>query len=99
MKVVVHKEAKAELAKSRRWHEKRRAGLGFELQEDVLDSLLRIERDPSIGIFFPNSQYRFCRTNQFPFVIYYLEQNDTVYVMAIAHERRRPGYWMRRKPE
>jgi toxin ParE1/3/4 len=99
MKLVVHQDARAELGKSRRWYEKRQDGLGFQLLDDVRAALSKIEHDPKIGNRYLNTPYRFYRTKQFPYVIYYLELADHVCVMAIAHERRRPGYWRRRKPE
>ena len=33
---------------------------------------------------------------RFPFAIGYVVEDDTVTVLAIAHLRRRPGYWLRR---
>lgn len=32
----------------------------------------------------------------FPFSLIYLFENDAVHVIAVAHERRRPGYWRKR---
>jgi toxin ParE1/3/4 len=65
----------------------------------VQAALSRIDRDPKIGMRYFNTPYRFHRTRTFPYVIYYMELEDHVRVMAIAHEKRWPGYWMRRKPE
>jgi plasmid stabilization system protein ParE len=33
----------------------------------------------------------------FPFIIAYRELDETIQILAIAHGRRRPGYWARRK--
>jgi len=99
MRLVVHQDARAELKKSRWWYEKRREGLGFELLDDVRAALATIEGDPTLGIRHLKTPYRFYRTKQFPYVIYYLVLADHICVMAIAHERRRPNYWKRRKPE
>lgn len=99
MKSVIHQEAKAELRKSREWYERQQEGLGLELLDDVRAALSTIERDPAIGVRYLNTPFMFYRTNRFPYVIYYLELEDHLCVMAIAHERRRPGYWKTRKPE
>lgn len=99
MKLVVVREAKRELGKSRRWYDARQPGLGQGLLDDVLNALSRIEINPHIGPRYLNTRFRFHRTNRFPFIIYYFELIDHVCVMAIAHERRRPEYWKRRKPE
>ncbi len=31
--------------------------------------------------------------HRFPYALLYFEQPEVVRVLAIAHERRRPGYW------
>ena len=99
MRLVVHQHAKSELAKSRRWYERRQEGLGLQMLDDVRSALYWIEAHPQLGIRYLNTPFRFCRTKQFPFVVYYLELSDHICIMAIAHERRRPGYWKKREPE
>jgi hypothetical protein len=34
---------------------------------------------------------------RFPYSIVYKEAADKIMIVAIAHQRRRPGYWRRRK--
>lgn len=36
---------------------------------------------------------------RFPYTVVYLVVGDAICVVAIAHERRRPGYWQRDRPE
>lgn len=97
--LIVLREAKAELGKSRKWYDKQQTGLGLELVDEVLAALSRIERDPETGPRYLNSQFRFYRVRRFPFVIYYLSTPDIICVMAITHERRRPNYWRNRTPK
>jgi hypothetical protein len=41
--------------------------------------------------------YRWVRTRRFPYILYYrLVDADEVLIVAVAHARRRPGYWLRR---
>ena len=35
----------------------------------------------------------------FPYTIYYVALDDSLWIAAMAHQRRRPGYWSRRHPE
>jgi toxin ParE1/3/4 len=77
----------------------RQEALGLELLEEVQAALSRIERNPGIGLRYLNIQFRFYRVKRFLYVIYYLELEDHICVMAIAHERRRPDYWTTREPE
>jgi toxin ParE1/3/4 len=97
--VVLQSQAKAELRKARLWYNNRQAGLGQELLDEVLAALDKIEHDNLIGIQYENTRYRFHCLHRFPYVIYYECLPDRVRVVAIAHERRRPDYWKRRKPE
>jgi hypothetical protein len=38
------------------------------------------------------------RLRRFPYHLVYVEQPTGVLVIAVAHNRRRPGYWRRRLP-
>jgi plasmid stabilization system protein ParE len=35
-------------------------------------------------------------TGPFPYVLIYRTQAEVVFVVAVAHQRRRPGYWVGR---
>ncbi|MGH8701418.1 MAG: type II toxin-antitoxin system RelE/ParE family toxin, partial [Burkholderiales bacterium] len=34
--------------------------------------------------------------NRFPYSVVYRTSSDEIIVIAVAHQRRRPGYWRRR---
>jgi plasmid stabilization system protein ParE len=36
---------------------------------------------------------------RFPYALHYMLQSDHVYVLALTHQRRRPGYWRNRIPQ
>lgn len=40
---------------------------------------------------------RRCFPNKFPFSLVYVERETEVYVIAIAPDRRKPGYWKARR--
>lgn len=48
--------------------------------------------DPSLGV-------RRVRVRRFPYQVVYLVIDNDVVVIAIAHDRRRPGYWAERLSE
>jgi len=35
-------------------------------------------------------------SQEFPYAVVYLEQPDRVWIVAIMHLKRRPGYWRKR---
>jgi len=79
------------------WYEKQRTGLGLDLLGEVQKALGRIEENPSLGPPYKKTDYRFRLLRRFPYVIYYLELDDSIWIAAIAHASRRPDYWRRRR--
>lgn len=96
---IVHSEARAELDDAVEWYNDRQAGVGQELLDEVLQAIDKLERNPGIGARYRSTDRRFFRLKRFPYVLYYQEFDDHVWIAAIAHARRRPWYWNRRKPE
>jgi plasmid stabilization system protein ParE len=72
----------------------RRAGLGGEFYGAVVRTIDLIRAHPEIGTprrgRFPSRQLRVTR---FPYSIVYRIRDDDIYVVAVAHTSRRPGYW------
>ena len=95
--VIIQQEAAAELEEDMAWYEKRQTGLGLDLQSEVEKTVTRLRQDPSLGMRYRNTPYQFIRVKRFPYVVYYRELDNAIWVMAIAHGRRRPGYWKNRK--
>lgn len=89
--------ASEEFGDAVRWYETRRAGLGRELFDAVAATITLIEQQPEIGtgsVDTPNTRHAI--VHRFPYqVVYYLSQAEVV-IVAIAHLKRRPGYWKHR---
>ena len=97
--LIFHSEAKVELDSTMWWYEHRLNGLGLEFHDEVDIVLGKIRNNAEIGTPYKSTDYRFIRTKRFPYLVYYLELQDAIWIAAIAHSRRRPDYWRRRKPE
>jgi toxin ParE1/3/4 len=95
---IIQREAAVELEEDVVWYEKRQTGLGLDLESEVEKTIARVRRDPSIGMRYRNTPFQFVRVKRFPYVVYFREFDDAIWVIAIAHGRRRPGYWKNRKP-
>jgi len=65
----------------------------FKLELDRAERL--VTRSPaSWGSYFHSTKgFRF---KGFPFVMAYIELDDRIVVVALAHTRRKPGYWKKR---
>ena len=95
--VVFHDLAVAEFDEAAAWYEEHRGGLGAEFRSVVEDAVRRIQDNPQAGSRYGRTNFRFVLVRRFPFVVFYAESEDVIRLMAVAHGRRRPGYWKKRK--
>lgn len=103
MPIQLHHDAQAELLAAARWYERRRAGLGDDFLSAVLEGLDQIEESPErwppvLGVRAPTLLRRYVLPD-YPYVLPYLVVEEGAFVLAIAHVRRRPGYWVGRVPQ
>jgi hypothetical protein len=42
-------------------------------------------------------RHRACRLEKFPFQLIFRVSGDVLYIVSVAHAKRRPGYWKHRK--
>jgi toxin ParE1/3/4 len=94
--VVFHDRAKAELEEAAAWYERRRSGLGGEFRIAVEHSIQRIRENPQVGSSYATTRFRHVFLRRFPYVVFYREDANAIWVVAIAHGRRRPDYWKNR---
>ncbi|WP_432280807.1 type II toxin-antitoxin system RelE/ParE family toxin [Rubrivirga litoralis] len=56
-----------------------------------------IAESPDLGSPVPRSNpYRRWSLRRFPHHVIYRTDGGTLFVLAVAHDRRRPGYWSKR---
>ena len=84
--------AQTELDDAFDWYEKQAIGLGYTLLDALNDTLRLVvsypELHPLVG-----DKIRRCLFNRFPYALYYGIIEGRILVVAIAHLRRKPGYW------
>lgn len=94
-RAVFHPLAARELISSAEFYEQQRAGLGERFLLHAEDALARVKERPESGR--PDlGETLSRRVERFPFRIYYCNQPDRVWIVAVAHMSRKPGYWARR---
>lgn len=94
----IHADAAVELDVAIEWYNQRQSGLGLALHAAVQSILDRIAERAHSGLTSDRPDYRFWKTHRFPYAVYWLELNDAVWVIAVAHTRQRPDYWKHRSP-
>jgi plasmid stabilization system protein ParE len=91
-------EASDEFAEAVRWYEDRRVGLGSEFFDSVAAMMEMLASNPEIGApLGSEDRTRRVLVPRFPFQIVYHLTGTEIVVVAIAHLRRRPGYWKSRR--
>jgi toxin ParE1/3/4 len=95
----LHSAAQSELDRAVAYYEGERAGLGLEFLAEVEAEVALIRRNPKLRGRCQATEFRKSVLRRFPYVIFYREREETIWIAAVAHAKRRPGYWMRRRPE
>jgi plasmid stabilization system protein ParE len=91
-------DAEAELQSAAIWYEEKRRGLGIEFVA-VVDSALQsvLENPEAYAVWRPDRPYRMRSLKRFPYVVFFRIDSATVEIVAVAHAKRRPGYWLDRR--
>jgi toxin ParE1/3/4 len=93
--IEFHEEAAAEYAAALDWYFERSPFVAERFVAEVSAAVLTIaqapERRPESG-----SGVRHLSLHRFPYAVFYREALFSIQVVAIAHGRRRPGYWKSR---
>lgn len=91
-RIIFHPDVVIEVRASYEWYQQQAEGLG----DDFLDELESAY--DAIGTF-PDTWPRFGKFNRrfllgrFPFSVIYRENEEDIFVVAVMHNSRRPGYW------
>jgi toxin ParE1/3/4 len=101
VRLELHPEALAELRSAALWYGERRSGLGDEFIAEVSAALARIGDAPESYPAWPGTRaegplIRKATIQRFPYVIAFEEHERHLLVLAIAHSKRRPLYWLTR---
>ena len=93
-------EAVKEMTETAAWYEARRKGLGEEFLEGLRRVVIWVINRPSTFLRIrdipPDLDIRRALLPRFPFAVVFLRAEQTIRVLAIAHQKRRPNYWLNR---
>ena len=89
--------AREEFAAAVRWYEEQRTGLGAEFFDAVVETTDRIDAQPEISTpASADQQTRRVLVQRFPYQVINRLLPKEIVIIAIAHLKRRPGYWKAR---
>jgi toxin ParE1/3/4 len=95
--VVFHRAARTELDEAMGFYESCARGLGKDLQVKVEEAVEKIRRNPESWPPHKRTGFRKFFLERFPFTVFYIELPKVIWIGALAHARRRPDYWRRRR--
>jgi toxin ParE1/3/4 len=87
-----HPAAREEFRDAARWYRAKRAIAASEFRRDISDGIRNIMQAPRRWSTYLHGTRRFV-LQRFPFSIVYLEELEVVTIIAVAHSKRKPGYW------
>lgn len=92
MKYKFHPEAELELGEAVTFYEAGLSGLGGDFSDEVEQAVNVLLDHPELGSRTDNNLRHFV-LRRFPFSVVYAAADQLLYVVAIAHGSRKPGYW------
>jgi hypothetical protein len=97
MKSRFHEAADAELSEAIAYYDGKAPGLGDRLLTDVKAATRYIEQYPEIAPIIDDG-VRAKVLVRFPYSLMYVVEEHELYIVAVAHQSKRPSYWADRLP-
>lgn len=94
--IVFHPDVAIEKKASYTWYQNQAVGLGDDFISELESAYHTIQAIPDTWPKFQRGSRRFL-LRRFLFSVIYRIHKDTVFVPAIMHNSRKPGYWSERE--
>ena len=97
MKTVFEPAARTEFVEAVRWYAVESGQFyAKDFRNEVHRTLSLLRDHPAMGTPAESNTRRMV-VHRYPFFIVYRIDSDALHVLAVAHQRRRPGYWVARR--
>jgi len=95
-KLVINPFAELDATDAANWYNRKRDGLGNEFLLALEAKINAIRRNPEqFKVEYKGIRRAF--TERFPYGVFFIFENDVVYVLAIVHTSRSSKIWKKRK--
>jgi toxin ParE1/3/4 len=90
--IIFHPDIELEVKASYKWYQNQADGLGEDFLTELEAAYQAIVELPDT---WPKFQLGFRRflLSKFPFSVIYRSSQETIFVVAVMHNSRKPGYW------
>lgn len=95
--VNIQRAARKDLEEAAAWYDQKLPGLGDELLSELLAAAERIARNPQL---YARAEGDARRTllHRFPYHAVFVEEAESIEIIALIHAHRNPEVWKRRIP-
>lgn len=90
-----HPEAKEDFRDALRWYRTQSPIASAEFRKTVSGAIRNVAQSPQLWPKYLHGTRRFV-IHRFPFSVVYLDDPDILTIIAVAHSKRKPGYWKHR---
>lgn len=95
LKITFHPDVSYEIKASYGWYQEKAVGLGEDFIKELESAYQAIVGFPQTWTYFQKGFRRYL-LSRFPFSVIYRKNGDLIYVVAVMHNSRKPGYWLNR---
>lgn len=95
LELTFHPDVSNEVKASYDWYQQKADGLGDDFISELESAYQAIIEFPRTWPKFQGGFQRFLLA-RFPFSIIYRKNGNLIYVVAVMHNSRKPGYWLNR---
>lgn len=91
-KIKFAEDASGEFRESVEWYESMAKGLGLRFAYEIDSTLERIKLNPDLYRKIVGDIRRI-QVNRFPYSVFYTTEEDTLVILRIFHNKRKPVQW------
>ncbi len=95
LKLSFHPDVSCEIKASYNWYQEKAEGLGQDYINELELAYQAIIEFPQTWPKFQKGFRRFL-LSRFPFSVIYRKNGHSLYVVAVMHNSKKPGYWLNR---
>ena len=96
MEIIFSKYAKLELEDATLFYELEFEDLGLRFKKEVQKAAIRVSEYPKAWSV-ERGDVRKCLLHKFPYKLLYSIEDDHIFIIAVAHQHRKPDYWIDRE--
>ena len=96
--LYINDEAAEELDEAIHYYETKSPGIGLNLAARVSEAPQKIQLNPHSYPFHKDTSVQKCLVRRFPYTVFYMDLDEHIVVIVVAHQKRKPDYWKFRQP-